>query len=142
MKCKTCGKNSESEYCFQHKPRKALAATKGFKVKVPEKSSSKPMQDFFLSIWNKRLHISEVSGRYLGRKPLSVYFHHILPKEKYPEYAFDEENIILLTLDEHTNVENDMYKYEEVNKRRDQLKLKYERIKQGEKTGDQIQYSA
>jgi len=29
MKCKTCGKNAESEYCFQHKPRKALPKTKG-----------------------------------------------------------------------------------------------------------------
>jgi len=28
-------------------------------------------------------------------------------------------------LDEHTNVENNMYRYEEVNKRRLQLKTKY-----------------
>ncbi len=48
------------------------------------------------------------------------------PKEKYPKACFDEENIILLTLDEHTNVESDMYKYPEVNKRRELLKLKYE----------------
>jgi hypothetical protein len=150
-KCKTCGKNSESEYCFQHKPRKPLKSKKNIQSWVSRDNAEKfgevltrvvEMQTFFLQIWKKRLHISEVSGRYLGREPLSVYFHHILPKEKYPEYAFDEENIILLTLDEHTNVENDMYKYEEVNKRRDQLKLKYERIKQGEKTGDQIQCSA
>jgi len=60
-----------------------------------------------------------------------VFFHHILPKEKYPEAAYDEENIILLTLEEHDNVERDMYKYEEVNKRRDLLKLKYESTKEG-----------
>jgi len=30
-----------------------------------------------------------------------------------------------LTLDEHANVESDMYKYEEVNKRREQLIIKY-----------------
>jgi hypothetical protein len=57
---------------------------------------------------------------------MSTYFHHILPKEKYPKACFDEENIILLTLDEHTNVESDMYKYPEVNKRRELLKIKYE----------------
>lgn len=83
------------------------------------------MCEFFLTIWKKRPHRSEVSGDNLGREPLSVFFHHILPKEKYPEAALDEENIILLTLDEHTNVENDMYRYEEVNKRRNQLKLKF-----------------
>ena len=55
-----------------------------------------------------------------------MFFHHILPKEKYPEALLDEENIILLTLDEHSNVESDIYRYEEVNKRREQLKQKYD----------------
>jgi hypothetical protein len=96
---------------------------------VPKKhpiNDFKPMQEFFLKIWKKKLHYSEVSMDYLGKEPLTVFFHHILPKEKYPQAAFDEENIILLTLDEHTNVESDMYKYEEVNKRREKLKQKYE----------------
>jgi hypothetical protein len=76
---------------------------------------------FFLKIWESRPHESEVSGTCLVKEPLSIYFHHILPKSKYPELAYDESNIILLTLDEHTNVETDMYKYEEVNRRRIQL---------------------
>ena len=59
-------------------------------------------------------------------EPLHIYFHHILPKEKYPQAALDEENIILLTWEEHDQVESDMYRYEEVNKRREQLKQKYE----------------
>jgi hypothetical protein len=58
---------------------------------------------------------------------MSTYFHHILPKEKYPEACLDEENIILLTLEEHSNVEADMYRYEEVNKRRELLKQTYDR---------------
>jgi hypothetical protein len=37
----------------------------------------------------------------------------------------DEENIILMTLNEHANVEGDIYRYEEVNKRRESLKIKY-----------------
>ena len=85
------------------------------------------MRQFFLEIWNKRTHHSEVSGAYLGKEPMSTYFHHILAKEKYPEACLDEENIILLTLEEHSNVENDMYKYEEVNDRRKHLLKKYER---------------
>ena len=83
------------------------------------------MRDFFVQIWRKRPHRSEISNTYLGQEPLTVFFHHILPKEKHPEAAFDEENIILLTLDEHTNVEFDMYKYEEINNRRNNLKTKY-----------------
>jgi hypothetical protein len=138
MKCKTCGKNSDSDYCFQHKPRKPLPSSgrgltsrmngKSF-TKAPQKDNERVIiqRDFFLSIWKKRPHKSEVSDAYLGSEAMSTYFHHILPKNKYPEACLDEENIILLTLEEHSNVENDMYKYEEVNKKRNYLLEKYER---------------
>jgi hypothetical protein len=129
MVCKTCGKNSESEYCFKHKPRKALQQSRVKPSLTPKKKVSDgktiQMRQMFLDIWKKRKHYSEVSGDYLGKEPMSTYFHHILAKEKYPEACLDEENIILLTLEEHSNVENDMYRYEEINRRREQLKIKY-----------------
>jgi hypothetical protein len=83
------------------------------------------MRELFLSIWSKRPHRSEVSNTYLGKEPLTVFFHHILPKEKYPDTSLDEENIILLTLEEHDQVEMDMYRYDVVNQRRNYLKTKY-----------------
>ena len=122
MKCKVCGKNSESEYCFHHKPRKPL---KKERESSHKEGTLNPLHLFFLEIWRKRLPFSEVSGTYLGKAPLSTFFHHILEKEKYPEYAFDEENVILVTLDEHTDVHTNMYKYEEINRRRENLKCKY-----------------
>lgn len=128
MACKTCGKNSDSDYCFQHKPRKALQQSRLKPSLTPKKKDNDryiQQREMFLDIWKKRAHYSEITGQYLGKEPMSTYFHHILPKEKYPEACLDEENIILLTLEEHSNVENDMYRYEEVNKRREQLKLKY-----------------
>jgi hypothetical protein len=128
MKCKTCGKNCDGEYCFQHKQRKPLAQSRMKSTLTPKKGINERViiqREFFLSIWKKRKHYSEVSGDYLGSEPMSTYFHHILAKEKYPEACLDEENIILLTLEEHSNVENDMYRYDEVNKRRDSLKNKY-----------------
>ena len=76
-------------------------------------------------MWSKRPHRSEVSNTYLGTEALSTYFHHILPKNKYPDIRLDEENIIFLTVDEHANVEADIYKYDEVNKRRNHLLKKY-----------------
>jgi hypothetical protein len=134
LKCKTCGKNADSEYCFAHKPKKPLAQSKfsspsrlRYVLSANRVEKAREMHEFFLSIWKERTHFSEISGRYLGSEAMSIYFHHILPKEKYPEATLDEENIILLTLDEHTNVEGDMYKYEEVNNRRNQLKIKYEK---------------
>lgn len=137
MKCKTCGKNADSEYCFAHKSRKPLSSGKGLSSKMSVISSIKAknvhndghnqQRDMFMNIWKKKRHYSEVSNTYLGSEPMSTYFHHILPKEKYPEACLDEENIILLTLEEHSNVENDIYRYEEVNKRRNHLLTKYER---------------
>ena len=128
--CKTCGKKCDKEYCFQHKPRKPLTAKKGFNAvkKEPAIRNISEMRDFFLQIWKKRLHLSELSGLPLVGEPLSIYFHHILPKEKYPQAAFDEENIILLTWQEHDQVEMYPTRYEEINKRREQLKQKYEII--------------
>jgi len=129
MKCKTCGKNANSEYCFAHKPRKPLAKTKMMSSLPPKKLDNQmsEMNIFFLQIWTKRKHRSEISGDPLGSEPLTIFFHHILPKEKFPQAKFDEDNIILLTFDEHNNVESDIYKYEEVNERRKHLKIKYER---------------
>ena len=137
MKCKTCGANAESEYCFRHKPRKPLPKTSSkFAKKLDKNVKSEEeirqiseMREFFLQIWSKRSHHSEVSGKWLGKEPLTVFFHHILPKEKYPEAALDEQNIIFLTLEEHEQVEMDMYRYEEVNERRNMLKHKYESSK-------------
>jgi 5-methylcytosine-specific restriction endonuclease McrA len=128
-KCKTCGKNCEGEYCFQHKPRKPLKATSGFTKSVKKEDPIRKnieMKDFFLQIWKDRPHKSEISGLPLGSEPLSTFFHHILPKNKYLEASLDEENIILLTWEEHDQVESDTTRYEEVNKRREQLKKKYD----------------
>ena len=129
--CPTCGAKCEGSHCFRHKPRKPIAKKSSLLSKKLDKSHKvirqiSEMQELFLQIWRIRLHYSQVSMDYLGKEPLTVYFHHILPKEKYPQAMYDEENIILLTLEEHDNVERDMYKYEEVNRRRELLKKKYD----------------
>ena len=112
--------------CLSHIKRKPITPKRGGLLVAKrdmfvQKTKIETMRNFFLEIWKEREHCSEVSGDYLGSEPLSTFFHHILSKEKYPDEAYNKSNIILLTLDEHTSVEADMYKYEEVNKRREQL---------------------
>jgi hypothetical protein len=132
-KCKNCDKNCENgDLCFRCKPRSPLPKIrKTFEKTVTDAINNiSTMQMFFLSIWQKRAHKSEISGEWLpqdidGFPSSSAYFHHILEKEKFPEAKYDKENIILLTLEEHDNVHIDMYKYEEINKRRELLKIKY-----------------
>jgi len=110
MKCKTCGKNSESEYCFQHKPRKSLAKTKMLtkinkNVKnVENKRNISDMNAFFLQVWNGRKeHKCENCGKWLGNEPLSYMFDHLLEKSKFPELKYEEENIMLVCLECHDN---------------------------------------
>lgn len=116
--------------CLSHIKRKPITPKRGGLITVKrdmfvQKTKIETMRNFFLEIWKERKHYSEVSGDYLGGEALSTFFHHILPKSKYPELQYDKSNIILLTFSEHESVENDMYKYEEVNKRRKELIDKY-----------------
>ena len=122
-----CEKNVWSKgLCLSHIKRKPITPKRGGLLVAKrdmfvQKTKIETMRNFFLEIWKERKHYSEVSGDYLGKEPLSTFFHHILPKSKYPDLEYDKSNIILLTLDEHTDVEADMYKYVEINKRREQL---------------------
>lgn len=114
--------------CKYHSPKTSISSRRVITLSRKRKQKEEEvsvMRDFFLSIWNKRPHFSEVSGTYLGREPLSTFFHHILLKSKIPEAALDEENIILISSTEHERVHNDMYRYEEINKRREYLLEKY-----------------
>lgn len=109
--------------CKYHAPKPTRSLRK--KKQSSSKEDINQMREFFMDIWRKRRHYSEVSDTYLGKEPLSIYFHHILPKEKFKQAQYDEANIILLTLDEHSNCESDMYRYDEINKRRESLLKKY-----------------
>lgn len=115
--------------CLSHIKRKSLTPKRDGLITAKrdvfvQKAKIETMRNFFLEIWKERKHYSEVNGNYLGKEPLSTFFHHILPKSKYPELEYDKSNIILLTLDEHTDVEADMYKYDVINQLRIQLLTK------------------
>jgi hypothetical protein len=112
--------------CLNHIKRKPITPKRGGLLVAKrdmfvKKTKIETMRNLFLEIWKERKHYSEVSGDYLGSEPLSTFFHHILPKSKYPELEYDKSNIILLSLLEHESVENDMYRFEEVNRRRIEL---------------------
>ena len=79
----------------------------------------------FEEIWEEREHFSEVSNKFLGYEPTTTLFHHILPRNLYPEFTLFKDNIILLTFTEHQQVENDPCCFEEINRRREQLKIRY-----------------
>lgn len=81
---------------------------------------------FCIELWNKRQPYSEISKEWLGIESNWACVHHIYAKSKYPVYRYDVENCILLTITEHAQVEQSQNYYPEINKRREQLKIKYE----------------
>lgn len=102
------------------------------KVKAPDPKYLQDRQQqreedykFYSRLYKERGPHSEVSGTYIGAEVLSVNYHHIIAKAGWPEGRYIDENVIILTWEEHANVENSMYIYEEVNKRRELLKEKY-----------------
>ena len=125
-KCIKCGANVlEGDLCWKHKPKKMLKKTNHKSPQLTFDQKIHQMKDFFLEIWKERPHYSEISGQFLGNVEKSFYFHHILEKQKVKEAIYDKLNIILLSADEHSTVHLDMYKYEEINKRRELLLIKY-----------------
>jgi len=129
-----------SGLCQNHIVRKPIKKTNKWNVYTSElrgkkkridigKSINKKRRyDLFMVLWKKRGPRSEVSGEKIFGEPSSAHFHHILPKNKYPEADLDPENIVIMTMDEHNNVENDMYKYALINERRLILMKKYDLI--------------
>src|SRR6478735_4908939 len=126
-KCPICGHNCEGDFCWKNANRKPMTKI-GMKRKVIEDDSIDTIvirNVFFETVWRERPHKSEISGEKILGEILSTYFHHILPKNKYPQAEYDKENVIILTFEEHQKAEQDMYFYEEINKRRIKLKEKY-----------------
>lgn len=127
MKCKTCGKNSDSEYCFQHKPRTQLQRGDKPSLTAKKKVSDgkthqmsvisnkkvnnvhnniqlSEMKQFFMNYWRaNKPHNCENCNIHLGKEPLTYMFDHVLEKSKYPHLAFEEENIMYLCLQCHDN---------------------------------------
>lgn len=85
-----------------------------------------------MKIWKERRQRSEISGKYLGNEPKTYYFHHLLPKRRYPELVLDEENIILVTEEEHMLLEKDMYYFEIARKRIEKIINRLKNDKNGQ----------
>jgi len=116
--------------CGMHSPKKRISIKRDKYATLAKRESVSKMQLFFSSLWREKPHYSEIDGTPLGNEALSIFFHHILSKKKYPEAAFDKDNIIFLALDQHSSVELDMYKYAEINRRRETLLLKYNSLRE------------
>lgn len=68
------------------------------------------MKHFFLKIWHERPHYSYVSGVFLGHEPMTYFFSHVLSRGAHPEASTDPDNIVFMTLQEHSDWEFNRHK--------------------------------
>lgn len=63
---------------------------------------------FFLAIWSTRSHYCQETGKWLGKEAKWTMFHHLIWKSTYPEYKYDDWNIVLLDPDIHEQAHRDI----------------------------------
>lgn len=93
------------------------------------------MKVFFNYLWGVKPRKSEISGERLGSEPLNIYFHHLFEKGEHPSLAFCEDNIILVTAEEHQNLNNNLEYYEKTIERR---RIIENRLKEMEKKSERM----
>lgn len=59
---------------------------------------------FFRKLWETLPRYSEFSGIPF-RTFTATWYHHVLPKGRYPEFRYDERNIVRVTFEEHQELE-------------------------------------
>lgn len=57
-----------------------------------------------MEIWSERDHYSEVSGEPLGEFH-PIFFSHLVTKGSRPDLRYNKENIMLMTVEEHSKWE-------------------------------------
>lgn len=79
-------------------------------------------------IWDERPHIDFETGEYLGDEPLTLFFHHVLPKRPtaFPQYRFKKWNIILVSWETHSKAEAHLDNVPKIKEYTNKLKQLYE----------------
>lgn len=109
------------------KPKHTLEERSIFvrKSMTEEESEARTDETFYQEIWEERLHQCFETHKPLTGSPLTLYFHHILPKAKYPQYRHEKWNIVILHPDVHSQVETMLDKAPRVKALTEHLKLVY-----------------
>jgi len=63
---------------------------------------------FFISIWEERPHVDFETDEYISGEPLTLYFHHVLSKSKYPQFRYCKWNIVIVTWATHSKAETNI----------------------------------
>lgn len=105
------------------KARKPIAKVSKKKQKQLEaqKDMIKLDHEFYEEHWRACPHKCEECQINLGKEPLTIFFHHALPKRNYPQFRHDHRNIIVLCGDHHSQAEINIDKVPIVKRRTEEI---------------------
>jgi 5-methylcytosine-specific restriction endonuclease McrA len=104
------------------KPLPIAKQSEKAKAKVAEeKALFAADKDFYLEIWIASPHVCQECNKKLGKEPLTLFFHHLVPKSSHPAFRHTPENIMILCPDCHSQAEADLDKVPKVKQRRDEV---------------------
>jgi 5-methylcytosine-specific restriction endonuclease McrA len=93
-------------YCRYHYPKKSIRRVSD-KQKIKKLEKRELLEEdlqFYAGIWDKREHCCYECGVGIC-EPTSANFHHILEKRNYPDLRHIENNIVILCVSCHQQVE-------------------------------------
>jgi len=89
--------------------------------RVSDREEGEKLWALYMRVWNTRPHICEATDKPIHGEPRSTMFHHVLPKAKYPQYKYEEWNIMLLLPRVHEQAELNIDKTPRVKARKELL---------------------
>lgn len=117
-------------FCRYHYPKKSIKRVSD-KEKIKKESKKKLLEEdkqFYAGIWDKREHYCSECGVGIC-EPSTANFHHILEKRNYPDLRHTEDNIVILCIACHQQVEIMIEKCPKTLLLTNELKKKYEEEK-------------
>jgi hypothetical protein len=90
-------------------------------MQASEKALFEADKLFYMEVWIASPHRCTECGCNLGKEPLTILFHHLLPKAQYPQFRHTPENIVLVCRDHHAQAETDIDKVPKIKARRNEV---------------------
>ncbi len=84
------------------------------------------MNIFFWECWESLPKYSEINPFYKFNDANKTHYHHLYPKSIYPELRYSLNNIICVSWEEHSLLDNDLEYFEEAKKKRIFIKENWE----------------
>ena len=141
---KTCNHPTCRDTCRRVKPakkiRQPLKRTPIKKVSKKQQSilgerklQSNDDKAFFSEIWEEREHVDFETNKPITGEPLTLYFHHVLPKalHRYKKYRYCKWNIVILSWETHTQAEGLLDKLPKVKAYKEYLIKNLDKIDSG-----------